>query len=120
MELFATIDSAKKNLSLFIMNWALQGTVEDQTIEIVLSGSNDLGNVKKGILYRIDDDNCNPQVIWQNQGSPFYPTKEQINEMVNASNTYPINLNIESGGSDTVTFKFDVPKYAMAMLNVAL
>lgn len=118
LELFATIDSAKKNLSMFIMNWGQQ-TVDDQTVEIVISGSN-LDNVKSGKLYRIDDDNCNPQTIWVNQGSPFYPTQKQIDEMVNASNTYPKELNVESGGSSSVTFKLDVPKMAMAMLVVEL
>ena len=42
-----------------------EGNITLQTVEIVLSGQNGLDNSKQGTLYRMDDDICNPQVIWQ-------------------------------------------------------
>ena len=48
----------------------MSGKVENQTVEIEIKGSN-LENVDKGTL-RIDNDNCNPQSVWLQQGSPFY------------------------------------------------
>eukprot|EP01084_Bolivina_argentea_P254948 428714_1 len=123
LELFATIDNKKSELSLFVMNWILSGqrNVTNENVEIVITGNNgELNNVKKGTLYRIDNDNCNPQVIWQTMGEPFYPTKEQINKMVNASNTYPTQLDVDSSTTNSITFKLNVPAFGWALIVVEL
>ena len=36
-------------------------------------------------LYRVDDDHCNPIATWNAQGSPEYPTTQQINVSVLAA-----------------------------------
>ena len=87
--------------------------------------TNNINNLNKkipsnGVIYRIDSNNCNPDVIWQNMGSPTYPTQEQINKMVNASNTYPSNINITNNGNGDITLKVDVPVYGMAVTVIDL
>ena len=92
LEVFVTINNDKNELVVFIMNWIPMGqTIKDETVIVEV---NNVGDMNKNIpsqraIYRIDSDNCNPDVIWQKQGSPIYPTQNQMTEMINASNTYP-------------------------------
>eukprot|EP01084_Bolivina_argentea_P177416 306800_1 len=64
-------------IAVFMMNWTPHGYTKAETVIVKL---NNIGNGKE--IYRIDSDNCNPDVVWQ----------KQIGEMVNASNTYTVLL----------------------------
>eukprot|EP01084_Bolivina_argentea_P131613 232281_1 len=120
LELFATINNNKTQLSLFIMNWMLHGyTIKNESVQIdIISKDNQLNKVKYGTLYRIDDKHCNPAVIWKEMDSPIYPTQQQMMKMINASNLYPTQLNVHSSSNDSVTFELDVNAYAMALIVV--
>ena len=123
LEVFVTINSKKDQLSVFIMNWLpIKSTVTLQTETVIVNLNNISSNNKlptTAIVYRIDDDNCNPNVVWQNMGSPIYPTQDQINDMVNASNTFPQTLDLETNGQD-ITMKLDIPVYGMAVVVIDL
>eukprot|EP00483_Globobulimina_turgida_P005983 UN05993 len=105
------------------MNWVLSGwgnEIKNETVEINFSGSNVLNNVKPGTLFRIDDDNCNPPVIWQQMGEPFYPNTQQMSRLINASNTFPMQINVDSSPTDSITFKLNLPVFGLALIVVDL
>ena len=103
------------------MNWMLPGfNVTTQSININITSN---GNIKlpfQGTLYRIDNDNCNPQVIWINQGSPVYPNQKEIDQMNNASNTYPSTIKVSQSNTNSITFDLKIPVYGVALILVPL
>ena len=115
LELMVTMNDDKNQMALFLMNWMLQNhPINNETVII------DLVNLKKtvndGIIYRIDDDNCNPLKTWQEMGSPTYPTQEQMDKISNSSVIIGETINVESKTSDSMTFKVDIPVYGMAVI----
>ena len=124
LELMTTISNDKKQITLFVMNWMLNGyPIKNETVIIDLVNLGKIYNGDlpgNGIIYRIDEDNCNPLKTWESMGSPIYPTQEEIDRISNSSVVIGKTINVESKSSDTLRFKLNVPVYGMAVIVIDL
>eukprot|EP01084_Bolivina_argentea_P276702 472200_1 len=121
LEVFVTMNDSKNEIAVFVMNWIPHGKpINNETVIVKLNNVPNNKNIpSEGILYRIDSDNCNPGEVWQKQGSPVYPSQKQLDEMVNASNTYPHKIGITNNNGD-VTLQVDIPKDGVAVTVIDL
>lgn len=56
--------------------------IEAEKVSILVKG---IKGIKSASLQRIDENNANPKKVWLDMGSPTYLNKEQIQELVKAS-----------------------------------
>lgn len=113
---FATFDEATSEIMVFVYNHnVVNGEIEPEEVTLTLSNvsslssSSIIGFQKKGFpsktqtkgaarMYIIDDNHCNPKKLWQEMGSPEYPTDSQISALLKASEFTP----------DTLGYNFDL------------
>eukprot|EP01084_Bolivina_argentea_P276706 472204_1 len=115
LELFVTINNDKNQIALFVMNWMLLNyPITNETVEINLVKT--VGFPNKAIVYRIDDDHCNPLKTWEQMGSPMYPTQKQIDMIANSSTLIGEMINVDSKTNDSVTITLDIPIYGMTVI----
>ena len=129
-------------LAVFIMNWIIKGqTINEEKVEIVINNYNysvydisssssshfkrrirdidinkRISNNYNATVYRIDSEHCNPGKVWQNLGSPTYPTVEQLAAINNASKVVPESIDINTNGKNSIDFQIDMPRYGLAVV----
>lgn len=106
--------SNKTHIMVFVSNWNTPGNaiaVEEVTIDLTAITGTQLGTIE-----RIDDAHANPQQTWINQGSPMYPTKQQIADMMDASMLIPEGASVNGNQF----FTFSVPPQGVAVLTVTI
>ena len=121
LELFTTISTDNKQISLFVMNWMLLNyPIKNETVIIDLVNLDKIYNgnnlPNSATIYRIDEDHCNPLQKWKDIGSPTYPTQQQIDIISNASVLITETINVDSKTTNSLRFKLDVPIYGMAVI----
>jgi len=102
------------HVMVFVSNWNTPGnaiTTEDVDVDITAITSAGLG-----IIERIDETHANPQQTWINQGSPTYPTKQQIADMMNSSMMIPEGVSVNANRQ----FKFSIPPQGVVALTVRI
>jgi xylan 1,4-beta-xylosidase len=98
----------------FVSNWNTPGnSISTQSVSIDLSKLTRNG---LGLIERIDDTHANPQQTWINQGSPTYPTKQQIADMMSASQLIQSGTSADAQGR----FTFSIPPQGVVALTVKL
>ena len=124
LEVFITMDNKtsedSNEIVIFVMNWIqIENKINDETVRIDLENivnSNEYNDV--AIVYRIDKENnhCNPNVVWQNMGSPTNLDKKQLKALNEASEMGYEMLNVtgNNGNKNGFSVTVDVPKYGVA------
>lgn len=79
---FVAADDGNKVVVLISNHNVPLSPIESETVEVTIDG---IDKVKDVYLERIDEYNANPKRRWIEMGSPEYPSKEQIEELIEAS-----------------------------------
>eukprot|EP01084_Bolivina_argentea_P276705 472203_1 len=123
LEVFVTVNDNKNQIAIFVMNWMLQGhSIKNETVQIDLVNLDKIYNGKlpdNGIVYRIDDDHCNPLKKWKDIGSPMYPTQKELDMVGNASVLVKEEIKL-STMSNGIGVELDVMPYGMAVVVIDL
>ncbi len=87
--------SDDKEIMVFAYNHDIEERdIEAQDMEITVSGK--YTSVQKAV---IDAGHCNPLAVWEAQGKPAYPTKDQLAEMEEASRLIFEDIPVSNGES---------------------
>jgi xylan 1,4-beta-xylosidase len=108
------VSSNSTHIMAFISNWNTPGNmISPQRIQISFS---ELTSNDQAFIERIDDNHCNPQQTWIDQGSPMYPTQQQIAAQLAASQLTRQSIFANSQR----IFSFSVPPLGVVALTIAI
>jgi hypothetical protein len=71
-------------------------------------------------LRRIDDASTAPLSTWEGQGSPDYPTREQVAQLHAASEMPTSAVEIRVAGSGDAFFTVELPPYGVAHVSIPM
>lgn len=101
VDIFATTNTT--HIQVLIANFNTPGnTIVTESIHLNIVGT----RATSGIIERIDEHHANPQATWIAQGSPMYPTKQQIAEQMTASELVALPIHINP---NTKLWEFHIP-----------
>ena len=87
-------------LMLFAYNHDIEERdIKAEEMELTVKGA--FTKVTKAV---IDSGHCNPLSVWEAQGKPAYPTKEQLTEMDEASRLIYNEIPVEKGEEQVQAF----------------
>ncbi len=94
----------------------LYAPIEAARITVAVKG---VKGAKSASVTRIDDAHANPKKAWIEMGSPTYPTTEQINQLMKASETADEPVALQQA-ADGVTFELELPAQGVAAVTITL
>ena len=100
-----------QDLTILLTNHALpRHPIEDERVEIEIRGGRRPSGAE---LRRIDEDHANAVAAWRAMGAPEYPTRRQVEEIVDASRFQVEPLDV-TGTDERTAFTVALPQHAVA------
>jgi xylan 1,4-beta-xylosidase len=105
------------DLTLIIYNHNIpDAEIHDEDVEITLNRVTPADPVT---IQRIDSQHVNPKQAWTDLGCPEYPTREQLDQIQQASRLTPEPLNMEMKEGNSI-FHVTVPPHGVAAITIPL
>lgn len=103
------------DLTVLLTNHAMpRQAIARESIRIEIRGGE---TPSSAVLRRIDENNANPLAAWQALGAPEYPSRRQVEELVEASQLRAEVVAIERADG-RVTLAIELPPHAVASITI--
>lgn len=104
-----------RKVDIFIYNFDVPtSSVKDESISIQVTN---LGVIPQfANITFIDQQSANAPVAWISMGSPFYPTQQQIDQMMQASQLQWKNINFSRIAQNAIQFDLTIRKWGVAFI----
>ena len=104
-----------RSLTVLLANHAMpRQSIARETVRVELRGGREPG---RAVSRRIDDENANPVEAWQGMGAPEYPSRRQVEELLEASGIRTETVAIERG-EGRIGLTTDLPPHAVAAITI--
>jgi xylan 1,4-beta-xylosidase len=105
----------EKKITVLLTNHALPGhSIETEQVTIRLHGAQE---PSAAFISRIDEHHANPSRVWNEMGSPTYPSAAELEVLSEASRVIPEKQSVK-WANESVTFEIDLPSNAVATIEV--
>lgn len=105
----------KKNATVLLTNHALPGhSIATEHVVIRLRGA---PKPRTAFISRIDEHHANPRRVWEEMGSPTYPSAAELDVVSEASKIIPQKQSFK-WSNESVIFEIDLPPHAVAAIEV--
>ena len=103
------------NLTILLTNHAMpRQPIARELVQVELRGGRPSG---RAVLRRIDDDHANPVAAWHAMGAPEYPSRRQVEELVEASGLRAEAIAIERL-NEQIALAVELPAHAIASITI--
>jgi xylan 1,4-beta-xylosidase len=107
--------SAEKNATMLLTNHALPGhSIETEQVIIRLLSAQ---KPRAAFISRIDEHHANPRRVWEEMGSPTYPSASELDVLSETSRVIPEKQSF-NWTDKVITFEVDLPPNAVAAIEV--
>ena len=105
----------KQAVTVLITNHALPGhSIETERLVVRLRGAT---RPRAAFISRIDAKHANPRRVWEEMGSPTYPSKSQLDVLNDSSRVVSRKLSF-NWAKQLITFELDLPPHAVAAIEI--
>lgn len=105
----------RRSLTILLTNHAMpRQPISHESVRIEIRGGR---KPRRAVMRRIDEDNSNPVAAWHAMGAPEYPSRRQVEELVEASEmrTEGVAIEREQG---RVGMTIELPPHAVAAVTI--
>lgn len=107
----------ENKVTALLTNHSLPGhSIETEQVTIRLHG---VQKPKAAFISRVDDKHANPRRVWEQMGSPTYPSTAELEILSEASRVIPEKQSF-AWTDGSVTFEIDLPPNSVAAIEVEL
>ena len=105
------------SITVLLTNHALPGhSIEAEHVMVSL---NNMSNPEHVFVSRIDSENANARLAWEEMGAPAYPSVSQLDVLTEASSLVREKQPFKWSGK-TVIIDINLPPHAVALIEVEL
>jgi xylan 1,4-beta-xylosidase len=105
----------EKKITVLLTNHALPG--HSMETEHVIIHLHNAPKPRTAFISRIDEHHANPRRVWEEMGSPDYPSASELDVLSEASRVIPEKQSFKSA-NELVAFEIDLPPNAVATIEV--
>jgi xylan 1,4-beta-xylosidase len=109
------VTKGKQEIMVIVYNHNVpNASIQTNTVSITLN--NVPSTIKDANIRRIDEHNSNPIVLWQQMGSPTYPSQKQIQQLHSNAEFITNPIQYKTLTNSSIQFQIDIPPQGIAAI----
>jgi xylan 1,4-beta-xylosidase len=109
------VTKGKQEIMVIVYNHNVPNAlIQTNTVSITLN--NVPSTIKDANIRRIDEHNSNPIVLWQQMGSPTYPSQKQIQQLHSSAEFITNPIQYKTLTNNSIQFQIDIPPQGIAAI----